>query len=110
MKNIRNRNDGSVERELIHLKQIQKGLYYICIVCNRCLQRKWISRLRFDSYKDLSFCVDSLYSEFYICWTSDRKLKKNLIPYQAVANKFALGSLPSETSSTETLKDLSLEK
>ena len=68
MKNSRTRNDGFIERLNAFKTQIQESPHYICIVCNRCLYRRSVSRFRFDSYKDLNenilFCVDSHDDEF----------------------------------------------
>ena len=101
-RNIKSRryiNDGFMERVNAFKTQIQECLYYICINCNRCLQKRLVFRFGFNSFKDLneniSFCVDLHDGKFYICLTYDRKLKKNLILCQAVANKLAAERLPS---------------
>ena len=79
--------------------EIEKGPYFICVVCNRCLYRK--SVLKFNETKyDVnfeSFCyekVDSYDGCQYICKTCDTKLKKKKIPCQAVWNKLQLSEFP----------------
>ena len=62
-KNSRNINDGFMERVNAFKTQIREGLYYNCIVFNRYLHRRSVSRFRFDGYKYLNenilFCEDS---------------------------------------------------
>lgn len=50
------------------------------------------------------FYVDSNDCECYISLTSDRKLNKNAVPCQAVANKLTIERLPSQFQTTHELE------
>ena len=95
--------------------EIEKGPYFICVVCNRCLYRK--SVLKFNETKhDVnfeSFCyekVDSYDGCQYICKTCDTKLKKKKIPCQAVWNKLQLFQFPDHTPCLNKLERVIIGK
>lgn len=63
-------------------------------------------QITFESYKDLNenilFCANLDDGEFYICFTCDGKLKKKVIPCQAVANKLAAERLLGQFQTIQT--------
>ena len=70
---------------------IKKGPYFVCIVWHRCLYRRTVKLFNKMSY---SCSLDNIFryikssdSNFYICITCDKYLKKEDIPCQAVWNK-----------------------
>ena len=82
MRDSHNRNDGLMERVDAFKTQIQECLYYFCILYNRFLYRRSVSRFRYDSSKDLNDLLCRLtWWLIYICFICDRKLK-NIISCQ----------------------------
>ena len=93
----------TVFKELINC-----GLYYNCVVCNRCLYRTSVCTFKRDKYSAFSdkvfSCVESFDGNFYICMTCRKKLKKNCIPCQAVYNQLQLCELPKEFRDIQRLE------
>ena len=81
-------------------KLIREGPYFICVICNRCLFKRYVVRFDFNSYsslvKELVHLVSSYDVRLYICITCHNKVKKDSVPCQAVSNKLAVELLPNE--------------
>ena len=81
-------------------KLIREGPYFICVICNRCLFKRYVVRFDFNSYsslvKELVHLVSSYDVRLYICITCHNKVKKDNVPCQAVSNKLAVELLPNE--------------
>ena len=79
--------------------EIEKGPYFICVVCNRCLYRKLVlifNETKYDVNVEIIFYekVNSYDGCQYICKTCDTKLKKKKIPCHATWNKLQLFQFP----------------
>ena len=94
--------------------EIEKGPYFICVVCNRCLYRKSVlmfvenKYINFDSFRYNK--VDSYDGCQYICQTCDRKLKRGKIPCQAVCNNLEIFQFPNGTPSLNKLEKVIIGK
>ena len=79
---------------------IREGPYFICVICNRCLFKRYIVRFDFNSYsslvKELVHLVSSCDGRLYICITCHLTVKKDNVPCQAISNKLAVELLPNE--------------
>ena len=74
--------------------------FYTCIVCNRCLYKKFVSQFREDQFEhlisDMYTSVVSFDEEKYICKTCARKIRAKHVPCQAVINKLQITNLPNQ--------------
>lgn len=61
----------------------------MCVVCNRCLYRRFVIGFSVDNYNvpKVTFTSIKSFDDFkYICKTCDSKIKKNKIPCQAICS------------------------
>lgn len=91
------------DRRILNFKNlIQEGPYYICVVCNRCLYKRSVSKFKEENYNISAlkgfefFMVLSYDGQHYVCQTCHKKLKskKPQIPCQAVSNKLEIVDFP----------------
>ena len=76
---------SSMENRIKRFKDsIMEGPYYICIVCNRCLYKRYVVAFRSDAYNSPSDTfyfshTKSFNGSEYVCQTCHRKLKAKKI-------------------------------
>ena len=87
---------------------ISEGPTFICVVCNRCLYKSNVKRVKENNYNDIFLLgntgVVSFDKQCYICLTCHNSLKKTTMPYQAVANNFFLEGFPKDISTLNILE------
>ena len=86
---IRKRVTKAFHSKVVAFKElVNSGLYYICVVYNRCLYRRSVCTFKwnkFSAFSDKVFSCGELFDgNFCICMTCGKKLKKNCIPCQSV--------------------------
>ena len=95
-------------------KLIREEPYFICVICNRCLFKRYVVRFDFNSYsslvKELVHLVSSYDVRLYICITCHNKVKKDSVPCQAVSNKLAVELLPNEFRDLRRLERVPVAK
>ena len=94
-------------------KEIQNGPYCICVICNRCLYRRSVIRFvetKYEIPQNLFDIVLSHDGHTYICQTCDKKLKKKIIPCQAVYNKLQVDELPTDLKNIRRLERVLVSK
>ena len=96
-------------------KEIKKGPYFVCVVCNRCLYRKSVLNFVENKYEIVYgmfyFKYVNSYDGFrYICRTCDSKLKKKKTPCQAVCNKLEIFQFPEDMPVLNRLEKVIISK
>ena len=89
-------------------KNIKKGPFYICTVCNRIFYEKSVRKVTKDNYdcQEAFTDVSSYDGNQYICFTCHSKLIKRIIPCQATCNKLKLVDIPPELASLRKLESI----
>ena len=80
--------------------KVAEGPYFVCIVCNRCMYKKFVQQFKSENYGTLGDILfndtPSFDNKFYICQTCHKKMKNNKIPCQAVYNKLDIPEIPEQ--------------
>ena len=107
--------DGMMRRVKAFKKEIRKGPFFICVICNRLLYK--ISVVLFDESKYpgvnnevFAYRVLSFDDKEYVCKTCHKKLLKNKVPCQAVVNDLQVINLPERFSDIRKLEKIIIAK
>ena len=107
--------NGIIQRVKTFKNEIRKGPFFICVICNRLLYK--ISVVLFDKnkYPDVAeevfaYHVLSFDDKEYVCKTCHKKLLKNKVPCQAVANDLQIINLPERFSDIRKLEKIIIAK
>ena len=96
-------------------KQIVKGPFYICVICNRTLYKTSVllfleTKYEITSNVIFSSRVQSFDSLEYICRTCYSKLLKNNTPAQAVCNDLRICNVPDRFSDNRKLEKIIISR
>ena len=107
-KSCRNSSRFPVDQKLIMFKElINEGLFYVCVVCQRCLYKKSVfhyDKNKFKSQISSFNLVRSFDGNLYICRTCRVKCQKGKVPCQAVSSKLEVFDLIVEFQSLQKLE------
>ena len=95
--------------------EVRQGPFYICVVCNRLLYKVSVTFFDENKYRGVDeevflHRVRSFDGKEYICNTCNKKLVKNNIPCQAVANDLQIIDLPERFSDIRKLERVIIAK
>ena len=94
-----NMSTSSKEKVSTFKELIKDGLFFICVVCHRCLYRRSVLIFYQNKYNleiPPLFRIKSFDSSTYICETCSQKCQKYEIPCRSVSNTLEVFDLPTE--------------
>ncbi|XP_066925556.1 uncharacterized protein [Clytia hemisphaerica] len=119
-KDRKRKKESPHENNMVHRvktfkKEIRKGPFFICVICNRLMYRLSVVLFNQNKYHDVdenvfSYRVLSFDGKEYICNTCHKKMLKKKIPAQAVANDLQMADLPERFSDIRKLEKIIIAK